>query len=409
MVVDKDDILAPEEPEDDFGGFDKDAPVQKPEEAAGQPVAVQVPQGITNTSTEVSKVPVAFRKAKRPDSGKDSKKRRTFTRSEKAIRLILRRSGWGELPPLDDLLRGKMGKKVPISEIGIFAGTPKDPLIAELATECMIGNTLNFSAEITKLRTLQVGTQILKAGKMHTPIYVAQIEENGSLQCVSGRHRLAFLILAYGADSKVPVYIEDMTLEEARDAMGVANDNRPAKAQERAELAVLKAMKGKPNVNQDELYKEMATSKPNSRKYAVYSVVERGYPTKLNFKVSATSSRKDGGLTTLSNVETFLGAAMEWTPETTRKDFDDALKEAVQFINALAEAFQGNLNFNSDFHMTAKPMAAVGKYYWNSNVVAGQSSIEVVDQIANKIVEMGDISRMNPDAIYDELAAIALK
>jgi hypothetical protein len=417
MVSDKDDMFAPEEvtQEDEFGGLDNEPvlaiekPVEAPVEAPEKPVEAPVPFEAVPVPLEVSEAPVAFRKAKKANSGKKEdgegeKKRRTLTRVQKAIRLMLRRSGKEVMPPLDELMKGKAGKRVTISEIGIFAGSPKDALIAELAAECMLGNTLNFSAEITKLRMLQVGTQILKAGRMHTPIFVAQITENDSLQCVSGRHRLAFLILAYGADAKVPVYIENMSLEEARDAMGVANDNRPAKAQERAELAVLKAMKGKSNVGQDELYTQMATSKPNARKYCVYSVMERAYPLSLNFKVSATASRKDGGLTTLSNVETFLGAALEWNPETTRKDFDKALKNAVIFINELASAFQKNPDFDPDFHMTAKPMSAIGRNYWDY-IVAGNNAIVVVGQVADKIISMGDVSRMSAEDIYDRLAS----
>jgi hypothetical protein len=405
MVVDKDDILAPE---DEFGGFDSElggipdqVPVM-PVETIIPVEAVQVPPTPIEGQIEA---PTPVRRAKKAGAAKKGKKalkRRTLTRVEKAIRLMLRRSGKENLPQLEDLMKGKAGKKIAINEIGIFAGTPKDPLIAELATECMVGNTLNFSAEITKLRMLQVGTQIIKAGRMHSPIHVAQIQENGSYQCVSGLHRLAFLILVYGADAKIPVYVETMTLEEARDAMGVANDSRPAKAKERAELAVLKALKGKSNVNQDDLYTQMATSKINSRKYCVYSVMERGYPLKLNFKVSATASRKDGGLTTLSSVETFLHQAMDWTPETERVQFDKDLKDAVEFINALAAAFVHIVDFNPDYHITTKPMTSIGKYYLNYKI-AKKNPIDIVESIAEIVVGMGDVSRTKSEDIFNDL------
>ena len=371
-----------------------------------------IPQGDIQTAPIHSEghveAPIAIRRAKKAVRGKKGKKipkQRKLTRIQKAIRLLRRKSGKDQLPSLEDLMQGKVGKRIAINDIGIFAGTPKDPLIAELATECMVGNTLNFSAEITKLRMLQVGVQILKAGKMYSPIHVAQIQENGSYQCVSGRHRLAFLILIYGADAKIPVYLETMTLEEARDAMGVANDSRPAKAKERAELAVLKALNGKSNVSQAELYTQMATSKINSRKYCVYSVMERGYPAKLNFKVSATASRKDGGLTTLSSVETFLHMAMDWRPDTTQKQFDIALKNAVEFVNALADAFQRNPEFNPDEHMTTKPMTAIGRYYLDCQISKDviHTAISVVDDIVKNLVCVAGIGRKEPEWIYQLL------
>ncbi len=412
MANDMDDILSPatDDEHDEFGGLDGDfgkglesmptnPPKPTPEEIDSQmaPTPSESPVG----------APVVVRRAKKAGSikkgKKGNKKRKTMSLVQKSIRLVLRRSGKDKFPHLDELMRGKNGKKIAINEIGIFSGTPRDKLISELATDCMIGNTLNFSAEITKLRTLQVGTQIIKAGRMHSPIHLAQIQENGSIQCVSGRHRLVFLILAYGADAKIPVYIENMTLEEARDAMGVANDSRPAKAKERAELAVLKALKGKSNVNQDELYAQMATSKSNARKYCIYSVTERGYPVRLGFKVSATSSRKDGGITTLSSVETFLNVAMDWSPEMKRQEFDDIVKGCILFVNALEVAFKKNSGFNPDHHMTTNPMTAIGKYYYENTFSLKINPICFVEEIANKIISMGDLSRKSVDAIYDDL------
>jgi hypothetical protein len=410
---DKDDMFAPEvDEQDEFGGLDTEMAVKQPEKEVVEPVKPPAESQTPNPTPEGQiEAPKPVRKPRKAGTGKRGgkaapKKRKTLTKAQKAWRLILRRSGKEEFPSLDDLMDGKNGKKVVINEIGIFAGTPKDPLIAELAADCMVGNTLNFSAEITKLRTLQVGTQIVKAGRMHTPIHIAKIKENGSLQCVSGLHRLAFLILVYGADSEIPVYLEEMTLEEARDAMGVANDSRPAKAKERAELAVLKALKGKSNVNQDELYMQMATNKSNARKYCIYSIVERGYPEKLCFKTSATSSRKDGGMTTLSNVETFLSEALDWYPELTRTDYDKLLKGCVEFLNALAVSFQKNANFNPDHHMTTKPMTAIGKYYYETAFAKKEDPMTIVDKVADKVVKMGDVSRWNPDEIFNLLTGV---
>lgn len=401
-------MLSPDQ--DEFGGFDKKFDIVVTRDTTAPLETINVADDIQDTPSSLEgqeKAPVTIKRAKRVGIKKVVKRvirRKKLTRANKIIRLLLRKSGRKSIPPLDDLMRGKDGKKLVIKDIGIFAGTPKDPLVAGLAKDCMVGNTLNFSAEITKLRIVQIGVQILKAGRMHSPIHIAQIEENGSIQCVSGRHRLAFLILLYGADVKIPVYLEEMKLEEARDAMGVANDSRPAKASERAELAVLKALNGRSNVNQKDLYAEMATSKPNSRKYCVYSIMERGYPEKLEFKVSATSSRKDGGLTTLSSVETFLGFALEWNSEMKQEEFDKKLKSVVMFLNSLSRSFQNNKDFNPDFHMTTNPMTAIGKYYLGYILTVKSDPIRVVEDIARVVIEMGDVSRYNYRKIYNEIA-----
>jgi len=281
-------------------------------------------------------------------------------------------------------------------------------LMAELAAECPLKNRVNLSAEVIESRVLYVGAQILKAGRMYIPIQVVKIREDGALECVSGRHRLAFLALVYGADTKIPVHIENMSLSESRDAVVVANEARPTKALERAEHTVLQAVGGNVDAEQDELYQKTIKTRSTARKYCVYNVIKRKYPAKLAFKVSQTSSRRDGGLTTLTNIENFWGAALEWNQELKRKEFDSMLKESVKFLNELAEEFQKHGDFDADSHMASMTMIAIGKYYRAYSEIIGKNAIDVVRAVAKQVVKMGDIGRQKSEKTYKELSS-ALK
>lgn len=333
----------------------------------------------------------------------DRKDGRTLTLRQKAIRVMVRRAGVETIPELSSIMRGKGGEIVKISDIGIFIGEPLDELMAELAVECKIPNQVNLSAEVVKSRVVSLGAQILEAGRMYQPIQVARIknEEGSSLECTSGRHRLVALALVYGAGSEIPVYIENMTLNEARDAVVVANQARPTKAMERAEHAVLRAVSGDVGAEQEELYNRTAKTKAKARKYCVYSVLSRGYPKKLSFKVSMTSSRKDGGLTTLTNVENFLGNSLEWNKDMKRKDFDKSLEGAVSFLNAFAKELQKADGFDPSHHMSSMAMSAVGKYYKTYREITGNDATEVAGKVAGVVVDMGEIGRQKSEATYN--------
>jgi hypothetical protein len=243
---------------------------------------------------------------------------------------------------------------------------------------------------------------------MYIPIQVVKIAEDNVLECVSGRHRLAFLALAYGADTKIPVNIEHMSLNEARDAVVVANEARPTKALERAEHTVLQAVGGNIDAEQDELYTKTVKTRSSARKYCVFNVMKRKYPMRLGFKVSQTSSRRDGGLTTLTNVENFWGAALEWNQDLDRKKFDAMLKDSVRFLNEIAEEFQKHKDFNPDHHMASMTMIAIGKYYRAYSEIMGKNAIDVVRILAKHVVKMGEIGRQKSEKTYKELSA-ALK
>jgi len=403
MSKDDDDIFASDdESGDEFGGFDAD--IEPDDEESGP----EVTQDDSGAAPATQEAPTPASPAKpvqgKPGTIKKPSKKRTrkpLSMMEKVMRVMLRRAGLNELPPVTDIVRSKVGMRVPIKDIALFTGEPKDELLAELAANFPVRNIVNLSAEVQKTRVMTIGSQILAAGRMYQPIQVARVE--GNLQCTSGRHRLAFLAIAYGPTAKIPVYIEEMTLCEARDAVVVANQARPTKALERAEHAILQAVGGDADAEQDDMYGKTVVTKAKARKYCVYSVLERGHPVRLAFPVSLTSSRKDGGLTTITNVENYWGNAIEWSKDTTRKDFDEALKNATAFLNTLAKHLQMLPGFDAKDHMASMTLSAIGKYYRAYLEITGNDPSGKVADIAAAIVALGEIGRQKSEKTYEAI------
>lgn len=327
---------------------------------------------------------------------------------QKALRVMLKRSGLSKPPLIERILEGKTGPRIPISDIGFLSyDDQKDPLMAELAKECPVRNRLNRD-DVLKSRVLVVGTEIFKAGHMWMPIHVHKDLYTGQYECISGRYRLAFLAIVYGSNLEVPVYLENLTLKTAREAVAVANDSRPIKALERASYAILRAVGGDSEADQDKLYAKLANLKPNISKYCVFSVIERGYPAKLNFKMSERSSRPDGGITTVSNIEVFWGEALLWSKEMSRKDFDDGLKTSVKFLNAFVAAIRGIPGFDPDQHLTANVMASIGRYYHLYLNITHRNPISIVDELAKGVVKIGQTAKKPQSEIYNEISSSCL-
>jgi hypothetical protein len=345
-----------------------------------------------------------------PEAGKPKvtqpkkRARKPLTAREKVLRVIMRRADIETAPTLAELMRGKEGVEMRICDIGLFIGDPEDEVLAAIAAKCSVKNRVNLSAEVQVNQMKKVGADILSSGRMYQPIQVADID--GAFECTSGRHRLAFLALLYGVESKIPVYVEEMTIQEARDAVVVANQARPTKALERAEHAILKAVHGDVDADQDQMYEKAATTKAGVKKYCVYSVMERGYPVSLGFKVSLTASRKGGAMTTVTNVENFWSNALSgWHREMPRPEFDGELKAATEFLNAMVSAMAEEPGFDPKQHLAAMPMAAVGKYYNELQNVTG-SAIGKVGEISRVIIGMGECGRHKSDVIYHELSKV---
>jgi hypothetical protein len=135
----------------------------------------------------------------------------------------------------------------------------------------------------------------------------------------------------------------------------------------------------------------------------VYSVFEKGYPLKLKFPVSATSSRKDGTITTVSNVENFWSAALAWDREMTWKKFDDSLKASIQFLNKLVEDMQLEPDFDANHHLASMTLCAIGKWYKAYREITGADTIAVVPKVAKTIVSFGQIGRQKSETTYAAL------
>ena len=258
-------------------------------------------------------------------------------------------------------------------------------------------NRVNLNAAVDLNRAKVVGGQVLKSGCMHQPIQVAKIEEDGQLECTSGRHRLIFIALVYGPDSEIPVLVEDKTLNDARDAVVYANTSRKAKAMEQATHAVLGAVGGDADAELDDIYSKTVKTKANAKKYCVYMVMQKSRPLKLKFTVGTV---KEGGLAQINSVANFWGAALDWHRDLPRKEFDSALKDATQFLNGIAEAFQEDESFEAKQHMASMTLTALGKYY-KAMVDAGTETDEkFIKRLVGVVVAMGEIGRQKSGATY---------
>jgi hypothetical protein len=422
-MSDKDDLFAPDE---EFGDLESDdffdsepeekktpKKVKKPDsmkKAAAEAAAAEDPEPAPAVAPESKPAPEPAPTAKAPAKGKPSKapkakaeaptKRasKPLTPKEKAINNIKRKAGLeDDIHTLDHLMRGKQGTKVKISDIAVFIKKPKDELLADLFKQMPVLNRVNLSACVDMNRVKVVGGQVLGASRMYQPIQVAKIDSDERLECTSGRHRLVALALLYGADAEIPVYIEDMTINEARDAVVVANMARKARAMEQAEHAALAAVGGDVDAEQDTLYENMVTTKAKAKKYCSFSVLGRSRPMKLKF---ALGTRKEGGLASIRTMEGFWGNSLDWHKGMPRKDFDSALKSTIQFANNLADIFQANESFDADQHMASMTMAAIGKYYKTMSDANTNMDEKFVTKLVGVVVAMGEIGRQKSEETY---------
>lgn len=329
-------------------------------------------------------------------------KKQPLTPAQKLVRAAMKKAGLEELPPLGQLMVGKSGVKMKICDIGIFIEPPTEDALAELGEKCPVPNRCNLSTQVTASHVKSVGASVLTSGRMYQPIQVAKLTDGeGAVEVTSGRHRLVFLALAYGAETMLTVYVEEMTLDEARDAVVVANQARKARALEKAEHAMLAAVGGNAEATNDEIYASMVTTKAKAKKYCTYQTIDKGYPAKLGFPVSRTSSRKEGGLTTITSMEGFWNAAIQWSKGMPRKVFDAKFKQVIEFVNAFVAAAQACDDFDARQHLATMPLRAVGKYYIE---VGAEKALESVEAIATALVAMGDIGRQKSDVTYGQLS-----
>jgi hypothetical protein len=335
-----------------------------------------------------------------------SAKKTAFERTkaaEKALKTILSRAKVSALPPLEKLLRNKSGEVIRVSDVGIFVGTPKNEVLAWLSEILPSRNIINGSAEVDLKGIIDVGVEIVRSGKLYQIPHVAKLPD-GDIQCTSGRHRLGFFALAYGPDTLIPFYSEQMTLNEARDAVVYANDTRTIGARERAEHAVMQAASGDAAISQDELYERMRFNKTEMVAYCVYSIINRKHPVALEFGVS-DSAAKGECLTTLSTVKNYWRISVDCDISLSKSEFDKKLENSTVFLNRLVEEMQKMIGFQADQHLAAMPLAAIGKYYRTATDIGKSIDQLVVEKLAATVVGLGPIARVSSENTYKAILA----
>ena len=397
----------------DFGDMEDDVFAQAPEkeektettenkEDVTQKPKIKKPDSIKNVVKSEEKTEKPEPEKKEDEKTEKDEKSSIKKAFKKAKASILRRGRADDFPELSYLMRGKEdGEWMKISDIGIFIEEPSDEILAELAKSLKVRNRVNLSAHVLFNRVKQIGAQIVKAGRMYQPIQVAKIKEDGSFECTSGRHRLIFLALIYGPDTKVPVYKEDMTLNEARDAVLYANTSRKINAMEKAEHTVLSAVGGDVDAEQDELYAKSVTTKSAVKEYCAYSVIEKNRPAKLEFPIGLAS---EGGLATINTIKGFWGK-LDWHKEMERKEFDQNLKESVDFLNKLVECFRNNSNFIAKQHMASMTLGAVGKYYQTTCNAGVDIDDALIKKLSGVVIALGIVGRQTIDKTYAAIVA----
>jgi hypothetical protein len=343
-------------------------------------------------------------------AAKGKRGRKPLDPLEKFTRSMLRKAKRDEMPALKDILPTH-GKKMKIRDIAIFIGKPRAELLQGIAAEIQDLNTLNLSARVSLRQVKKVGAEILTAGRMYMPIQVAQVEETGTSQCWSGRHRLVFLALLYGVDIEVPVLIDKFTQDEGRDAVAYANTHRRIETLEKAEHTVLKHTGGRVDISREDMYAQVVTRKTQVPHFCAYLMMDKktGRGAKFDFEVAPKSSRKDCGLTTIRNIMGFWKKALPWHKEMTFAEFNEWFTVSVEFLNALVAEMRGLSGFMSDQHLAAMPLVAIGTYFNNLETVERNSSMKMAPSIAKTIVGMGEIGRQKSDVTHDNLSSALAK
>ena len=144
--------------------------------------------------------------------------------------------------------------KVALNSIAVFCDSEKianasgkgmgTRALADMSMNTGADNIMNLLAEVNPERMKAVGREILRLGVLLEDITVVKtkdilptspesfaerVDEDG-YQCISGRHRLAFLGLLYGTDVKIPVRVlegEYIDYPFAARATVMSNDTRP--------------------------------------------------------------------------------------------------------------------------------------------------------------------------------------
>lgn len=362
-------------------------------------------QSVVGVSDEMSKtggfsgVNVGSQKQKKR-VGRPKKEKVELSPKEKFVATILRKAGLDELPPLNDLVGRETGVKLPISSVAVFRSKSSNDALATVWND--LPNRLHLEAPVRYSRMMKVAVKILKDGKLFHPIEVGDVR--GQTDCISGRHRLAFLALAYGIDAEIPMIVESTTIEDATLAVVSANDTRSSEMTEKADLYFVEAAHGDRNTTNTQDY-QAVRNKSGAIGYAIKYVIIKKSLAELDFKLTATKSRKEGGVATMAAVTWFWKAGLDWSSVMKHSDFEEAIVQSVGVLSQLVFEFQKNEEFNPKFHMATKPMNAIGKIfrdYWSLGQV--DALLGKIPSVANIIIDIGDdVGNNKPIETYETL------
>ena len=351
-----------------------------------------------------------MKKVKRVMPGKPAKS--VIGPRQKFVNSIVSITG-KELPTIEKLFNGMGGHKMRIRDIAVFIsdtpgkGEKGGSILTELAQEIPHRNTINLSAEVSLAQTKNVGIGYLEAGVAWMPIVVTRLTDGSkAAECMSGRHRLAFLALAYGPNTEVPVDIRADTTQKARDGVIYANQSRRILVMEGVEHSVFRATGGKKmdEVDREELYKNMAVNKQTIIDFCVKST-EMVKSMKLDFVVNDNRIKR-GGQVMSNAVVKFFSNAIEWNKDSTRVQIDKKMRDAVSFINVIYAHVSKQPTFNIKLQFSVRAMGAVGKLIPTLTIAAAGSEeglLEYAPIVAQKLLEMGKNATMPVEQVYGEL------
>lgn len=236
------------------------------------------------------------------------------------------------IPKTKEIFKYKNGLKMKIKDIGFFSEKPDDEALIDLYNVCEIKNTLHYHAPLKINDVKKVAKDILQEGLLHTPIFTVQIQECGTTQVTSGRHRLCALGLIYGPDAEVVVYHEaDVPLEVAKRRVVRANDGRNTKALERAHHLILKNSSGA-NTSHEDQYNKAVTNKSTAVAFALQQIFNDKLLT-IDFKTGDFKSKSKNIFCTVGNVKIYIQQALTWYKGLSYEEFFTQLKDAIEFLN----------------------------------------------------------------------------
>lgn len=321
---------------------------------------------------------------------------------DKFINSVLKAAGKDKLPSIETLVGRHIGPKMKLGDIPIFTEKPNtdSPVLNKLFELMPKINSIHSNAPLEENQLKKVGITIIEAGLMHNPIQVDSItnSEDVSLQCSSGRHRAAFLALAYGKDVEIPVYTIEKTLNEARDGTIFANSSRITRTLEKAAHSVLRGVDGDDGAATKTKYENSAKNKGGMRSFCTYLATRKELEA-ITFDVSPVSRRKNNELTTYNNLEGFWSAAITWSPSFTFEQFQEEYTASIKFLNDLVVEMKKVKGFDPENHLANKPMIAIGKIYARFR----DSIHHRADEVAKAVVELGECGSIKSEATFTTL------